>query len=175
MDDLPAIMDIFDEISINFYKPLYQKHYPDFECTKNYDKFLKAAVERGESELKKLLEQGSDDTKMLVATNNDGAVVGFVWFGMEDREKRIMIIEWLCVRKAVDGQGVDTELMAKALETFEGQFDICRALLTQKGNEAEHNFYKAHGFINMGTTKDDTLDGFDMPFSATHDEYQLKK
>src|SRR5689334_1658178 len=100
----------------------------------------------------------NSDDLMLVAVDDDGNVVGFVWVVARGAFNLSSYIRWFVVSSSLRGGGIGQKLIAEA----EAQIKLTSRdvfLLCADFNVEAQRFYEQHGYTRVGTIDDYVVPG----------------
>jgi len=175
-DDLTQILALDRRVTYEFFKPLYQNHYGQFEFGKNPDRFF-------EEELKEdarlypgyIAGQAGQESKRILTAHygrscfDRTTLAGFILFHIDHTTVHI---DLLLVDKNFRRLGVGRKLVVSVLESFPTATS-CVARLLKFGNEATVAFYESLGFVNKGLLPADEISFYGIPYAEYEWEYEL--
>ncbi len=145
--DLPAILALDEEITYDFFKPLYLTHYKDYPNGQNPDLFLSKELIEDKKMFPEYVKQHGNDRLYVAYDNNKNIPAGFLVFHRSNKSS--MWLELLFIHKDYRRMGLGKKLIETALRVFQG-IDTCHVYPLRFGNNVTLKFYEHLGFVNQG-------------------------
>lgn len=169
--DLPELLALDREISLEYFVPLYQQGYSHLPLGQNPEYFLELDLAYDQQWFPEIINNNSDSAIMLVGYDDENdRLMGFIIIH-KDTESSVLI-DLLLIAKEYRGLKLGKTLISQALNYFP-DIDYCRVTPIRFANEATLKFYESVGFVNMGPSTIDGLCIYGIPYNQMYWNYQL--
>ena len=167
--DLPEILKIDKEVSLEYFVPFFAQHYSDYNFGKNPKGFLLPEIELDKKRFKEYINTESPHSLWVARNTHTNQILSLVIFIKTDATT--IELELLMLTKASRGLGIGKRLVLEPLETF-NSMKTC-FLYCCKKNVAALKFYEKIGFTNTGPGPTDKLFANESKLSDTHYKLEL--
>lgn len=149
-EDLEDIMKIDQEVSFEFFLPLYPRIFEGSWMGKNPEEALTNELMTDYENFKKAIDGHKDNNYLIAAFDRESnKPVGLLWFDKASEDE--IEIKLLLVIMECRGKGVGEQLFIKAID-YLGTTKQCFAEVYRDYNERPKKFYTRMGFVNQGPT-----------------------
>lgn len=141
--DLKKIMELNRHVSVEFFKPIYQKYYTNFDLGQNPDKYIESELAMESKEYPHIID---DSDYLFFVAIVAGSIAGFI---ISSKKQQAVQIDLLLVNKDYRGQGVGTALIGFTYDQIKKHFSKIRIVevYVLKENIDAINFYQRNGFV----------------------------
>ena len=164
--DLAQIIQLDCNVSFEYFKPIYQQYYSEYDFGKNPDYYLDQELILDIETFHDYINHVSPKYGFLVARDtNINNIVGLLLFHQEDISTGYL--DLFLIHKDYRKQGIGRALFYKAMEHFS---DMKQWIVEpmQLGNEATLKFYNSLGFVNYGPSQDNRLNHYGVPVNQIY-------
>ena len=146
--DMPGLRELDQDVTNEYFKPLYRAAYPHLPIGKNADRFLDQEIDQELQWISECIASESDSSVYVALDNENNRIVGVVLSHKID--ETTLLLDLLLVRKECRKRGVGKALIHASIKAF----DDVRACIAYTDSCEENNatlrFYTLLGFKNIG-------------------------
>ncbi|MFA6527041.1 MAG: GNAT family N-acetyltransferase [Candidatus Babeliales bacterium] len=171
ISDLDKIIALDLDVSMEFFKPMYENCYHDTTMGQQAEQSLKNEVYCDANIFKNAITAHDNKQKLIIASDTTttkycGLILG------EKTNDTTMEIALLLVAKDYRNQGVGKKLIRTALSAFDG-ITRCQVYPFKQNNKATLAFYEKVGFQKIGDAPADRKNSYGISFDKLYFQYVL--
>ena len=166
--DLEPLLQLDYDVSFEYFKPMYQEYYSQFEFGKNPDKFLLDEV-RVDREIFSSAINLQDESKLFCAYDQDkNKYAGLLL--IEQIFEGDLELELLLIHSDYRRYGIGKRIVYEGINSFFG-VKRCYVQPFRFGNEKTLSFYEKIGFKRLGLAPSNKINSYGVPFSDLYFNY----
>lgn len=168
--DIKQLIEVDRAVSFEFFEPLYEKFYSQYDFGKRPHYYLELELAADEVLFRKILFESPDiNTKVIIAHNQEQTILGFIIISLIDTHETE--IDLLLVKKEFRAKHAGKYLIQAALKLFPTT-TACNVYPFRFGNDATLKFYEKIGFRNMGLGPATRINPYGIGFQELYFHYR---
>lgn len=170
IEELKKIMQFDREVSLDYFKPLYENYYSDLVTSGTPEYYLELELVNDEIDFPSYINMEKDQAMFIAYNEKTDSIIGLITF---HKNNNALILDLLLVDKSFRNQGIGKKLVAQSFRVFD-DIKECIVCPLRFGNENTLKFYETLGFKNYGPHLSGQLNFYGIKYSDMYFYYKLK-
>lgn len=171
VQDLPAIFELDERISYEFFKPLYTNIYQHLNVDRDVDRDLQKELELDTESFPNIINNSGLERLHVAWDTENNILCGIIVFSRQNNHE--ILLDLLLVDKNYRGKGIGKQLVNSMFSVFK-DIKVVNVYPFKFNNENVLKFYELLGFKNCDLISEDKISIHDIRYIDLYYHFRLE-